>query len=99
VIVGVCRTYGGVVGGERSEWIKPIMFSAGVGWIHDEHLKKQAASPGMLVAKVRLGENPNPKTKTVQTRVVGRRPGVPDRHGRRRRFFARLDGGGRGFGL
>ncbi|KAJ1454086.1 CobB/CobQ-like glutamine amidotransferase domain-containing protein [Pelagophyceae sp. CCMP2097] len=52
VIVGVCRTYGGVVGGERSEWIKPIMFSAGVGWIHDEHLKKEAAAPGMLVAKV-----------------------------------------------
>ena len=50
--MGYCRTYGGVVNAERSEFIKPVMFSAGVGLMHAEHVTKRKADPGMLVAKM-----------------------------------------------
>lgn len=32
--------------GERREWIKPIMFSGGLGSIEDVHVKKEEAKPG-----------------------------------------------------
>lgn len=35
--------------GERREWIKPIMFSGGLGSIEDRHVKKEAAQPGMYL--------------------------------------------------
>lgn len=38
--------------GERIEYIKPIMFSGGIGSIDDEYIKKQNPDAGMLVAKV-----------------------------------------------
>ena len=32
--------------GERREWIKPIMFSGGLGAMEDTHIKKEAAEAG-----------------------------------------------------
>lgn len=32
--------------GERREWIKPIMFSGGLGSIEDAHIKKEEAEAG-----------------------------------------------------
>lgn len=32
--------------GERREWIKPIMFSGGLGSIEDAHVKKEEAETG-----------------------------------------------------
>lgn len=32
--------------GERREWIKPIMFSGGLGSIEDTHVKKEEAEAG-----------------------------------------------------
>lgn len=32
--------------GERREWIKPIMFSGGLGSIEDIHVKKEVPEPG-----------------------------------------------------
>lgn len=32
--------------GERREWIKPIMFSGGLGSIEDKHVMKEEAEPG-----------------------------------------------------
>lgn len=37
---------------ERMEWIKPIMFTAGLGQIDDAHLAKGAAEKGMLIVKI-----------------------------------------------
>eukprot|EP00808_Paulinella_micropora_P001005 g57156.t1 len=54
IIGGFCRSFGL---GER-EWIKPIMFSAGVGQIDQRHLKKKPVTPGLLVVK--LGEKAFP---------------------------------------
>ena len=38
--------------GERREWIKPIMFSGGVGQMDSRHTEKTEARKGMLVVKV-----------------------------------------------
>ncbi len=53
LIQGFTRSFGlRLPGGERREWLKPIMFSGGVGQIDDRHLAKGAPAPGMLVVKV-----------------------------------------------
>ena len=53
LIGGFCRTFGLRLGdGERREWVKPIMFSGGIGQIDHEHLKKEEATAGMLVVKL-----------------------------------------------
>lgn len=42
--------------GERREWIKPIMFSGGLGSIEDAHIKKdQAESGNKFTAEFRFG--------------------------------------------
>lgn len=38
--------------GERREYVKPIMFTAGVGQLNDIHIKKGIAQPGMEVVKM-----------------------------------------------
>ena len=38
--------------GERREWIKPIMFTAGIGMMDGRHVEKSIPSEGMLVVKV-----------------------------------------------
>lgn len=38
--------------GERREWIKPIMFSGGLGTIDSHLVQKDQPEPGMIVTKV-----------------------------------------------
>ncbi|XP_068780153.1 phosphoribosylformylglycinamidine synthase [Struthio camelus] len=53
VLAGFARSFGQELpGGERREWIKPIMFSGGIGAIEDAHVRKEPPQPGMLVVKV-----------------------------------------------
>ncbi|XP_069738677.1 phosphoribosylformylglycinamidine synthase [Phaenicophaeus curvirostris] len=53
VLAGFARSFGQVLpDGERREWIKPIMFSGGIGAIEDIHVRKEPPQPGMLVVKV-----------------------------------------------
>uniref|UniRef100_A0A671PA92 Phosphoribosylformylglycinamidine synthase n=1 Tax=Sinocyclocheilus anshuiensis TaxID=1608454 RepID=A0A671PA92_9TELE len=53
VLAGFARSFGmRLVNGERREWIKPIMFSGGLGSIEDQHVKKEQAAPGMEVVKI-----------------------------------------------
>jgi phosphoribosylformylglycinamidine synthase len=53
VIAGYTRSFGlRLPGGERREWIKPIMFSAGIGRLDARHTDKHPPEPGMLVVKV-----------------------------------------------
>lgn len=53
LIAGYCRTFGQrLPSGERREWIKPIMFSAGLGQIDHDHLYKNPPELGMLIVKI-----------------------------------------------
>jgi len=53
VILGFCRTFGQrMPNGERREYIKPIMFSAGFGQIDHSNLEKTEGDIGMLVVKI-----------------------------------------------
>ncbi len=53
VIQGYTRSFGmRLPGGERREWIKPIMFSGGIGQIDARHTKKDAPHEGMWVVKI-----------------------------------------------
>ena len=58
LIQGFCRSYGmklQTYGDDihRLEWVKPIMFTGGVGQVFDEHVHKVAPQEGWLI--VRLG--------------------------------------------
>ncbi|MEW6570465.1 MAG: phosphoribosylformylglycinamidine synthase [Nitrospirota bacterium] len=53
VIQGFTRSFGlRLPDGERREWVKPIMFTGGIGQIDDRHLEKGKAEKGMLVVKI-----------------------------------------------
>ncbi|XP_076009311.1 phosphoribosylformylglycinamidine synthase [Genypterus blacodes] len=53
VLSGFARSCGmRLHNGERREWIKPIMFSGGLGSIEDAHVKKEQAESGMEVVKI-----------------------------------------------
>ncbi|XP_043359671.1 phosphoribosylformylglycinamidine synthase isoform X3 [Dermochelys coriacea] len=53
VLAGFARSFGQQLpNGQRREWIKPIMFSAGIGTMEDIHVHKEPPEPGMLVVKV-----------------------------------------------
>ena len=53
VIHGFTRSFGQrLPSGERFEWVKPIMFSAGVGQLDGRHTEKGEPEKGMLVVKV-----------------------------------------------
>ncbi|CAM6130035.1 unnamed protein product [Calypogeia fissa] len=53
LIQGYTRTFGmRLQNGERREWLKPIMFSAGIGQIDHQHLEKEEPEIGMLVVKI-----------------------------------------------
>ncbi len=53
VIQGFTRSFGlRLPDGARREWLKPIMFSAGVGQMDSRHTKKTEAAKGMLVVKI-----------------------------------------------
>lgn len=49
---GFARSFGmRLANGERREWIKPIMFSGGLGSIEDAHVKKEEAESGRKCQK------------------------------------------------
>src|SRR5208283_5191728 len=53
VIQGFTRSFGlRLPDGERREWIKPIMFTGGVGQIDARHIKKKEPERGMAVVKI-----------------------------------------------
>lgn len=53
VLAGFARSFGQRLPNEqRCEWIKPIMFSGGIGAIEDAHVHKAPPKPGMQVVKV-----------------------------------------------
>ncbi|KAK3031918.1 hypothetical protein RJ639_036714 [Escallonia herrerae] len=53
LIQGYMRTFGmRLPSGERREWLKPIMFSAGIGQIDNIHTSKGEPDIGMLVVKI-----------------------------------------------
>ncbi len=53
IIQGFTRSFGLMLPwGERYEWVKPIMFTGGVGQIDDLHIEKGEPDRGMLVVKV-----------------------------------------------
>ncbi|KAI4342176.1 hypothetical protein MLD38_026828 [Melastoma candidum] len=53
LIQGYTRAFGmRLPGGERREWLKPIMFSGGIGQIDHIHITKGEAGIGMLVVKI-----------------------------------------------
>lgn len=53
VIQGFTRSFGLRLGsGERWEWIKPIMFTGGIGQLDARHVEKGSPEPGMLVTKI-----------------------------------------------
>lgn len=52
LITGFSRSFGMRLNGERREYIKPIMFSGGIGTIDEKFIGKEDAEPGMLVVKV-----------------------------------------------
>ena len=53
LIQGFTRTFGlRFPGGSRREWIKPIMFTGGVGQLNATHLHKRDPQKGMLVIQI-----------------------------------------------
>ena len=53
LIQGFTRSFGLTLpDGDRREWIKPIMFTGGVGQIDARHIEKQEPRSGMVVVKV-----------------------------------------------
>ncbi|KAF5467341.1 hypothetical protein F2P56_017171 [Juglans regia] len=53
LIQGYTRTFGmRLPSGERREWLKPIMFSGGIGQIDHTHIVKGEPDIGMLVVKI-----------------------------------------------
>ncbi len=53
LIQGFTRSFGlRLPDGERREWIKPIMFTGGVGQIDDRHIEKDTPAKNMVVVKV-----------------------------------------------
>ena len=53
LIQGYTRSYGlRLPNGERREWIKPIMFSGGIGQMDARHTNKEEPGPQMLVTKI-----------------------------------------------
>lgn len=53
VIQGFTRSFGLILpDGERREWIKPIMFTGGIGQIDSMHIEKGSPARTMVVAKI-----------------------------------------------
>ncbi|MGO9611888.1 MAG: phosphoribosylformylglycinamidine synthase [Dissulfurispiraceae bacterium] len=53
VVQGFTRSFGlRLPSGERREWIKPIMFTGGVGQIDARHVEKRMPEKGMAVVKI-----------------------------------------------
>ena len=74
VIQGFVRTFGiRIPNGERREWIKPIMFTGGIGQIDDSHIKKQEPKQRMLITQIggpayRIGMGGSSASSMIQGR-------------------------------
>ena len=61
VPAGFARSFGLVLpGGQRREWVKPIMFSGGIGAIDDGHVHKEPPEPGQSAAPQHPWDPRNP---------------------------------------
>ena len=53
MIAGFTRTFGQILpNGERREWLKPIMFTGGIGQIDSRHIQKAEPQKGMLIVQI-----------------------------------------------
>lgn len=53
LIQGFTRSFGMILlNGERQEWLKPIMFTGGVGQMDGIHIKKEKPKKGMLIVQI-----------------------------------------------
>lgn len=52
IIAGFTRSFHGWVSKDYYEWLKPIMFTGGVGRMDDQHTKKQSPVKGMTICKI-----------------------------------------------
>ncbi|HTH92882.1 MAG TPA: phosphoribosylformylglycinamidine synthase [Candidatus Paceibacterota bacterium] len=53
VVNGFVRSFGlRLPGGERREWVKPIMFTGGIGQMNAIHTHKEQPSAGMLIIQI-----------------------------------------------
>jgi phosphoribosylformylglycinamidine synthase len=53
LIQGFVRTFEQILpGNERRAWIKPIMFTGGIGQIDERHIEKEEPKKGMLIVQV-----------------------------------------------
>lgn len=52
VIIGFCRTFGKTINDQRMEYVKPILFSGGVGQVDDRWIHKEEPRVGNLVVKI-----------------------------------------------
>ncbi|MBX4197760.1 phosphoribosylformylglycinamidine synthase [Candidatus Parcubacteria bacterium] len=50
--LGFTRSFGQMVDGKWREPRKPVLYSAGIGSIFDEHVKKEKAEIGMLIVRI-----------------------------------------------
>jgi phosphoribosylformylglycinamidine synthase len=72
LIQGYTRSFGmRMPDGERREWIKPIMFTGGVGQIDAKHIKKNNPEKGMFVTKIggpayRIGKGGGAASSMIQ---------------------------------
>mgnify|MGYP001803519111 FL=1 len=55
VLCGFARSFGLRLGDERREWVKPIMFSGGIGSIDDRNLYKQPPKIGKCAVPEAIG--------------------------------------------
>ena len=51
-LVGYCRAFGLKTDQETIEYVKPILFSGGLGQIDNQHIKKEKPKEGMLIVKI-----------------------------------------------
>ena len=52
IINGFTRSFGMNLGGDRIEYIKPILFTGGVGYMNHQHIYKKLPKLGMLVVRI-----------------------------------------------
>ncbi len=53
LIQGYTRSFGMILPDKsRQEWVKPIMFTGGVGQIDDKHIEKDKAKTGMIIIQI-----------------------------------------------
>lgn len=53
LIQGFTRSFGMILpNGERQEWLKPVMFTGGVGQIDEAHIEKEKPKKGMLIVQI-----------------------------------------------